>query len=109
MITEINKPVKRKYWFATGIIGGKTMVISGHTDPEQVTTTGLNEIVGFDTLPELEAELTKITDNIDLLPKAGEHLYEGKYYNCNGAIVMANDTCVYDGSNPENNPKFKVV
>lgn len=40
---ELSKPAQRTYWVARDDDG--TVIHTGHTDPDQVTTTGLNTLV----------------------------------------------------------------
>ena len=82
---EINKPTNKNYWVATATDG--SVVHIGETNPNQVTTTGLDSLDYTESDNEHLSTVSNYADRFDELPQQGELVEEDKIYRYNDTVI----------------------
>lgn len=76
---EINKPSQTKHWIANSEDG--SIMHEGITEPNQVTSTGLHTLEGFDSEEERVTYIgTMDVGMFPTIPEVGQECIEGKIY-----------------------------
>jgi len=82
---EINKPTNKNYWVATATDG--SVVHIGETNPNQVTSTGLDSLDYTESVEEHLLTASQYAETFPDLPPQGEPVEAGVTYNDNGQAV----------------------